>query len=113
MGLAIGIHASFETRQTEEHGAINGIIEGAPHQGVGASVAEGYPPSKGNVDPDATDDGVDEDGLAEPWRSPDAQRKTGALAIPRKGARLVGLSVAVLGGFGLGYLVGLWGTNRA
>ena len=87
MGLAIGIHAGIEPA----------VVEAPPRNGV--------------VDHGAARNGIAEDGTAGSWRSPEP-RKAGALAIRRKRSRLVGLSVAILGGFGFGCLVGRWGTNR-
>jgi len=87
MGLAIGIHAGVEPAVVEEV-ARHGVVTPGPAR-----------------------NGVAEDGTAESWRLPEP-RKADALVVRRKRSRLVELGVAVLGGFGLGWLVGLWGTNR-
>jgi hypothetical protein len=89
MGLAIGFHAGVEPTAQETDAARNGAV------GNGAAR-----------------NGIAENGTAESWRSPNTPRKATALTVRRKRSRLVGLGVAVLGGFGVGWLVGLWGTNR-
>jgi hypothetical protein len=89
MGLAIGIHAGIETTVAEADTAQNRVDDnGAAHNGAAAN------------------------GTADSFRAPARARNAGALAVRRKRSRLVGLGVAVLGGFGVGCLVGLWGTNR-
>jgi hypothetical protein len=89
MGLAIGIHAGVEPTLAKADAAREGVVESGPAGNGAKNVA------------------------AESWRAPETPRKAGALAVRRTRSRLVGLGVAVLGGFGVGWLVGLWGTSRA
>jgi hypothetical protein len=113
MGLAIGIHAGVEP-QAREHG--NGVSNGKDgHRAVANGIDHHGAPSNGvyNGEERADDARAQDAFLDEGWSGPAPSRKrTGALAIRRKRTRLAALGAAVLGGFGVGCLVGLWGTNR-